>query len=642
MPPARRRLAARCLKARDAARNARWEHQPGPNGPGLSGAGPKGAGAAAHGTAARNGWPDDTVAGQAARPGSPLTIPAQRDGTWQPAGDAGGQPGGDQESLAALFAPVRQPQPRGLGALYLTDQHRGTVETMLRAVQQGRPLVVLTGDSGIGKSTLLHGALDRLREPGTRVLRFVAPVSHATLRRALAQPPANGRLVLAIDGAELLSRRMLRYLFLKAQASRQAGQLFNVLLVGNSALASAIEQAIAFRPLATPGDGGPPLLLLSLAPFTPEEAARYLEHRVMATGYPARQLMTPSAKRIIANGSAGVPAHVDRLLDLSLKHASEQSQDWITAPVARAAWAEGTGRPERSKIGTVVRGAAVAGFVAVLAVVGYEALSPEASGGGDGGRSLTTDAWAGTTQHARDLAAPTGPGPSVVAAQPIPLRADVPPPVAVAGSGGPTPDGGWVSGGRSSAAARGLDLPGAPAGDTARMLASNDPAPSAATPAVPGQADGETPALPPDLQARYDEINAKIREIEQSLKDMDVADASSGTATPDAEREEPEAQVQRIVSQRRLRVSLPEAACHYPILLHLRIMLMPEMRVRRSCRPRWHRYRRRHWLLPLLRPACRRRLPWRQRPQPLPRPGPHQLQRPRHHRHRLCLPAGPR
>lgn len=291
--------------------------------------------------------------------------------------DHAGPDGSEAESLAALFAPVHNTQPRSLGALFLTNQHRGTIETLLRAIQQGRPLVALTGPSGIGKSTLLQGALGRLREPGTRICRFDAPVSYGAVRNALAEVTTGGRTVLAIDQAELMSGRMLRYLALKARAMREAGRRLSVVLAGEPLLADLLARSVPAAPGSTP-------LVLALEPFTPDEAIRYIEHRVMATGYPARQIMTAKAIRIIARSSAGLPAQVNRLLDLSLKHASEQSQEWITVPVARAARADGAGAGSRSWVGPLARNMAMAAVLAGGIAFAYEALWPEPRFGQDG------------------------------------------------------------------------------------------------------------------------------------------------------------------------------------------------------------------------------------------------------------------
>ena len=103
------------------------------------------------------------------------------------------------ESLADLFEPVRHPHPRGLGALFLSNQHRGAVEALLHAIEQGRPVVVLTGAPGLGKTTLLQGALGRLREAGTRVLHHDAAARTGELNELLA-----GQLILEMHdvGAE--------------------------------------------------------------------------------------------------------------------------------------------------------------------------------------------------------------------------------------------------------------------------------------------------------------------------------------------------------------------------------------------------------------------------------------------------------
>ena len=263
-----------------------------------------------------------------------------------------------------------------MGALFLSNQHRSTIETLLRVIHQGRPVVALVGEPGLGKSALLHGALARLRETGVRVAQFDAPVRFGPLYEAFRGLAAGGRSVLAIDAAEVLPPRMLRYLGLKAKRALAAGRAVSVVLIGRPELADALARAeIAALAGAAP-------VVLSLAPFTSEEAVRYVEHRVMLSGYPTRQVMTARALRIIAQGSNGLPAQANRLLEVAVGEAAQQSREWITAAVAREARAkEDPRRGDRfGAFGPTLRNAALAGVAAAAIWFGYEALVPETAG----------------------------------------------------------------------------------------------------------------------------------------------------------------------------------------------------------------------------------------------------------------------
>ena len=265
------------------------------------------------------------------------------------------------ESLADLFEPVRHPHPRGLGALFLSNQHRGAVEALLHAIEQGRPVVVLTGAPGLGKTTLLQGALGRLRDAGTRVLHHDAAARTGELNELLGPMQSAARTVLAIDSAELLSPRVVHDLIERATTSAASAMKLHLVLAGRPDLLETLRQA----PVDASATRAP--MVRSLSPLTPDEAVQYVEHRVIQTGYPARQIITPGAVRIIAQGSEGVPAHVDRLLDLAVERATIEGEAWITSRFARAACAKASVRRSRSRQIALLAGG---GIVAACALVG--------------------------------------------------------------------------------------------------------------------------------------------------------------------------------------------------------------------------------------------------------------------------------
>ncbi|MBN8929307.1 MAG: hypothetical protein J0H19_22135 [Rhodospirillales bacterium] len=271
------------------------------------------------------------------------------------------------EPLAALFEPARPSQPRGLGSLFLTDAHRQVAESLLRAVEEGTRLIVLSGEPGIGKSTLLQGVLLRLRDPKLRILRQTAPIAAgAVLLPALGRRPEREHTLLAIDSAEALAPRTLRYLLARAERSGAQGPPLQLLLTGRPELLDRLRATLADRAI------GRTRLELRLSPLSPADAVRYVEHRVMRSGYPVRQVMEPGAVRIIAQQGGGVPARLDALLDASVKVAGERQEAWITAPVARAAIrpAALSGVPKR---GTgLLRFAALGSVVAAVAVGAFE------------------------------------------------------------------------------------------------------------------------------------------------------------------------------------------------------------------------------------------------------------------------------
>lgn len=236
--------------------------------------------------------------------------------------------------------------PADCGVLFASSGHLGILRHLEQAIAQDDRLVVLTGDEGVGKTTVVkrllsgfdRGAiwcvslsatqLDTGELPGSLARAFGAPTGdgspaalHAGLRRHLASH-ADGRTTLAvIDDAHGLP----------PEAIGELGELtsegpLRVLLVGRPTLRMILAQQLPLQPAS---------LSCHLEPLQETETPAYIEHRLRRVGWNGTPEFTGEARGLIQRFSRGVPLRIDRLCDRLLRAARKRDERAITADAVR-------------------------------------------------------------------------------------------------------------------------------------------------------------------------------------------------------------------------------------------------------------------------------------------------------------------
>jgi general secretion pathway protein A len=292
------------------------------------------------------------------------------------------------------------PDPR---YLFASARHRLALSQLTYAIGARTGLVVLTGEVGTGKTTLLRTLLQGL-EPTVPVayvhnaaltinglMEYMlgdwgAPSSATTHAGRLAE--LNDFLVaqqqrglgplLVIDEAHTLSVETLDAL------GRLPDTLLQIVLVGQPELRDTLDlpemrhvnQRIAQR--------------CHLTPLSPDEARLYVRHRLAVAGAPDAALFTDAAIQKIANYSEGTPRVINMVCDLCLVTGYATGTRRIEAGAVEAAIAylEDTERPGRSPLAFLAGAAsptavwAARGGIAVLVtmLVGLLAFAVNAMG----------------------------------------------------------------------------------------------------------------------------------------------------------------------------------------------------------------------------------------------------------------------
>jgi len=222
--------------------------------------------------------------------------------------------------------------------IYLAEAHREALATVIYGILARKPIFLLTGDVGLGKSTILRAALERVAQEALRVVEIPHPVltpvdvlrllgaalgiagatrlelaDIETVHRAMRDiADAGGRVLLVIDEAQALPPETLEFIRLMSNLEAGARGHFQILLVGQPELLRtlnrhrfrALRQRIAIRS--------------ELKSLSSAEAEDYIRFRVELAGGTVEPLFTAGALRNLARRGRGIPRRINAIADNAL------------------------------------------------------------------------------------------------------------------------------------------------------------------------------------------------------------------------------------------------------------------------------------------------------------------------------------
>jgi general secretion pathway protein A len=221
------------------------------------------------------------------------------------------------------------------GFLWLGEKHKEALSTLIYGVQDRRAFLLLTGDVGTGKTTLVNSLLEKLDEsvfvgnitdPKLDLLGFLNVVSASLglpeksekkedflsrFARFLNEKYAEGKYVLLIiDEAHALSADHLEQIRLLSNIELPDRRLISIFLVGQDELNETLTsyECRALRQRIS--------LICRVEPLSEGETAEYIRHRLKIAGTD-RELFSKSAIREIHRFSRGYP----RLINIICDHA---------------------------------------------------------------------------------------------------------------------------------------------------------------------------------------------------------------------------------------------------------------------------------------------------------------------------------
>src|SRR5215831_3617609 len=305
--------------------------------------------------------------------------------------------------------------------LYLTPAHREALAQLVYGVQESKGFMILTGEVGTGKTTLLHTLLRKLdtSTPVAFVTNSLLPFDGileyaledfgvrdggstmaqrlAALNRFLIERHREGqKAVLILDEAQNLAPETLEQVRLLSNFETPTEKLLQILLVGQPELKLKLQLPELRQLRQRIG------MQASIRPLTHDEMREYIQSRLRKAGAPDLKLFSEAATERIEAYTGGVPRLVNIVCDhcLLIGYADERhriDRDIVEKAIEyleegrRPARAEGfawqPGPPAlRWVLGGI--GAAVVGGLSVMIL----------------GSGVSQGAWGSIFQHLFDIA----------------------------------------------------------------------------------------------------------------------------------------------------------------------------------------------------------------------------------------------
>jgi general secretion pathway protein A len=242
------------------------------------------------------------------------------------------------------------PDPR---FFYSSESHKEALATLVYAVRERKGFIIVTGEVGTGKTTVLN-ALLRTLDPDVQTAYLfntilsledffsyvldefgLEPVE--PFRKGEALHRLNNYLIdrlrkgrqslLIIDEAQNLSAELLEEIRMLSNLETPQSKLLQIVLVGQPELDAKLHRP-ELRQLRQRVE-----LRHRLRPLTREETNEYVRERLLLAGHETGQVFTTAALRTVYYYSRGIPRVVNVLCDNSLLTAFAHEVPRISARV---------------------------------------------------------------------------------------------------------------------------------------------------------------------------------------------------------------------------------------------------------------------------------------------------------------------
>lgn len=240
--------------------------------------------------------------------------------------------------------------------LYLSKHHARAKAYMESTIWFTDGFVVITGEIGSGKTTLIETFLKELEKDvvvaqinqtqvsaleflqsvlvqfGFQPFRMKKAELLATLNDFLVEQYANGRRVLLIvDEAQNLTNKVLEEIRLLSGVETTKEKVLRIILAGqpelndklNSPLLVQLAQRIRLR--------------FHLTALSKSDTAAYIQHRLEVAGSQGRQIFEPETFPVVFRYTGGIPRLINTLCDTAMMAAYAADRDAVTVEDLRAA-----------------------------------------------------------------------------------------------------------------------------------------------------------------------------------------------------------------------------------------------------------------------------------------------------------------
>ncbi len=235
---------------------------------------------------------------------------------------------------------------------YSNDLYREALANLRYGIEQRKGLIVMTGEVGTGKTTVLGKTMRSLEATAHPVFVSYNHLSYFELVRLMAKELGlafdlqdrlatveqlrdyliaqhnKGHVVaLLIDEAQSLSDEMFEDIRLLSNLETEEGKLLQIVLAGQPELERRLDEH-SLRHIKQRI-----VVYCRLAPLKDDEVGRYIEDWLQQSGYAGKDLFAASVVRQIASYSGGIPRLINIICDNALLVVYAQSRHKVTTEI---------------------------------------------------------------------------------------------------------------------------------------------------------------------------------------------------------------------------------------------------------------------------------------------------------------------
>jgi len=248
--------------------------------------------------------------------------------------------------------------------LYLSESHARARSYMDYSIWNRDGFVVITGEVGTGKTTLIQNLLGELDEHVLVAKIFQTQLNETEFLQAILNEfgikafnagkvelldllnnflidrfMESKQIVLIVDEAQNLSYRVLEEVRMLSGLETQKEKILHVILVGQPELRDKLESPELAQLLQRVR------LRFHLEPLAKAEVAKYVGHRLHKAGISGEEVFEDGAYAAIYQYTGGVPRLINTLCDTAMTFAYAEERRKIGAAAMRAAAKELRWRP---------------------------------------------------------------------------------------------------------------------------------------------------------------------------------------------------------------------------------------------------------------------------------------------------------
>jgi general secretion pathway protein A len=221
--------------------------------------------------------------------------------------------------------------------LFLSESHQQALDHLRFGLESGEGFIVISGDIGVGKTTICRALLRRMPERFSTALVVNTLLTEKELLRTiladfgvdvpegtrkdlldalnrflLAEAAGDRRPVLIIDEAQNLAPPLLEQVRLLSNLETEKRKLLQIVLFGQKELQEKLRlpELRQFNQRVT--------VRARILPLGRRETARYIQHRLSVAGAAGSAFLSPTAEKLLYRRSAGVPRRINQLCDRAL------------------------------------------------------------------------------------------------------------------------------------------------------------------------------------------------------------------------------------------------------------------------------------------------------------------------------------